>query len=84
MALLDFYAFIFSCEDINECLGETHNDCDETTRADCTNLAGSYTCACKADFTATPDTVLGTSCVHVSQSKHALRERLRNKFKLET
>lgn len=45
--------------DIDECA--TDNECDETTRATCTNTIGSYTCACNSGFTGT-----GTNCAKVS------------------
>ena len=35
------------CSDIDECTTDTHNCADE---ADCTNTAGSFTCACKTGY----------------------------------
>ena len=45
-----------SCQDINECDGET-NPCGENST--CTNTDGSFTCACNNGFSGTDD---GTSC----------------------
>ena len=49
----------FSCVDIDECTEQT-DDCDDPSRADCSNNAGSYVCSCKAGFSGD-----GKNCVVV-------------------
>ena len=43
------WALFYSCEDIDECIEQT-DDCDDPSRADCTNNAGGYVCSCKPGF----------------------------------
>ena len=47
---LDGVIFMFVA-DVNECDRLTHRSCDIYTRAKCTNLPGTFTCACKEGYT---------------------------------
>ena len=51
---------IFSCEEVDECTEGTNN-CDDSSRAVCTNTIGSFTCNCSTPFMGN-----GTYCTMVS------------------
>ncbi len=70
--------FLFlTIPDNNECTLDTHN-CD--TNANCSNTAGSFTCACNIGYTGN-----GTSCSgkafekKYSDSLHLRKEQVRNR-----
>ena len=54
----EFWMFIFLFQDIDECLDNTTNDCDNLTTS-CVNVPGGFTCDCNYGYIQTETGCIG-------------------------